>query len=55
MNNIVRKKNFNISEEFFNVVYEDTEAKIISNLYDKIISGNHPLVVDFFRNIEMVK
>lgn len=46
MNNIVRK-NFNISEEFFNVTYEDTKAKIISNLYDKIVSGNHPLAVGF--------
>lgn len=47
MNNIVRNKNFNILEEFFNEMYEDTKAKIISNLYDKIISGNHPLAVGF--------
>ena len=47
MNNIVRNKNFNILEEFFNEMYEYTKAKIISNLYDKIISGNHPLAVGF--------
>ena len=33
--------------KFWKVMYEDTKSKIISNLYDKIISGNHPLVVGF--------